>query len=237
MINKKIIKGVLIAIGISLGVANQSNAQMPKLLSTSGNRPIMIRPGEYPNKPGKRLLLDKKEEGFNVPVRYDTSYHIQEHDINEKIAKALYKYLEENYIDVHYQDTYSKWGDLNSAGKKFNILNPLAYISIHTNAHKEDSTGYFFITNEGDKLSEQYANNFNEVLKDNPVSIPSQPNRINDGYIGELNTSRATIKILGEFGYALTNKEECKKVTSDEYINYIAQNMGSEIIKMVNNIN
>jgi hypothetical protein len=83
----------------------------------------------------------------------------------------------------------------------------------------------------GDAGSKGIADRLSYSIKDNKL-IPQLSNRINDGYIGEMNVKPGTYNILGEFGF-FSNKIEAKKLASEEYCNYVAQKMGNELTKIL----
>lgn len=210
---------------------------LPVPTMNTSNPDIILRIGEYPDKPGKRLTLPTNES-YPLPVKYNSAednYYICEYYFNQKIARALYQYLKANNVNVILQDTQSKKEDLNAAGRIAKQKNPLIYLSIHTNSYEDSSSGYFFLTNEGDNLSKQIANQLSFTLKDNQL-IPQRQNRIQNGYIGELNVKPGKINILGEFGF-FSNKDEARRLSSDQYVNYVAKNMGDELIKIIKTLN
>ena len=89
----------------------------------------------------------------------------------------------------------------------------------------------------GDNQSSQYAKRLSNAMSDNPMLIPQMSNRCNDGYIGELNQKPAKVNILGEFGFALSNKIEAKKCASNEQVDYIARDLCDELIKILSELN
>lgn len=225
-----------IAIGGVTLITNVTIPQQPAECM-SQQTDVIIRTGEYENKPGKRL--EEIPENFNIdlPIRYNNGkYCIQEHDFNYKVAKALVNYLKMKNVNVILQNTQSKKEDLNSAGRIAKQYNPKIYLSIHHNSYAKDSSGYFFMTN-GDNQSMQYAKRLSNAMTSNPMLIPQRENQINNGYIGELNQRPGTINILGELGFALSNPDEAKKCASDEQVNYIAKTLGDELIKILSELN
>lgn len=217
-------------------VREVSNSTSPN--NSPINPDLVLRIGEYPDKPGKRLTLPSNEFDYNnLPIKYDKAndnYYISEYYFNQKIAKALYKYLLDNGVNVILQDTQSKSEDLNSAGRIARRKSPKIYLSIHTNSYQDNSSGYFFMSNQGDTHSSQLAKRLSYSLKDNKL-IPMRDNRVNNGYIGELNEKPGTFNILGEFGF-FSNPKEAKNLSSDEYINYVAKHMGDELIAILKEI-
>ena len=64
-------------------------------VSTVEQADIVLRTGEYFNKPGKRLIVDQDFD-IDVPVRYDKvndNYYVHEYDLNVKLTEAIYKEL------------------------------------------------------------------------------------------------------------------------------------------------
>lgn len=202
-----------------------------EVLNNSNNElDIIVRVGEFPNKQGKRLILPNKAEGYSdLPIRYDATHdnwYICEYDFNIKIARKLRWVLEQNGVNAILQDTTCKAEDLNAAGRIAKAKNPPIYLSVHTNAFREDSSGYFFMTN-GDVGSKGIADRLSYSIQGNNL-IPKMSNRINDGYIGEMNVKPGEFNILGEFGF-FSNPEEAKKLASEDYCNYVARKMGDEL--------
>lgn len=208
------------------------------LETTKVESDVTIRVGEYLNKSGKRLELKDDNFDIGVPIRKENGiYSIREYDLNYKLANAITKYLEQNDVNVILQDTQDKSEDLNSAGRKAKLNDSKIYLSVHHNSWKEDSSGYFFMTNVGDYQSAKYAKDMSNAMSSNPMLIPQMSNRGNvDNYIGELNQQPAPISILGEFGF-FSNPSEIKKCASDEQCEFIAERIGNEIIKILDEIN
>lgn len=213
---------------------------------------VVIRAGEWGNKtqvkPGKRydwggnINISKhgisiKEIPSDIPLRSENgSWFISEYDINLKLARAIAKKLANDYgVDVNLQYATDKTGDLNAAGRRAAQCEPKIYLSVHHNSYNDDSTGYFFMHNQGDKTSEEAAKKLSESIKDNGM-VPQRENRANDGYIGELNkvAKESRISILGEFGYF--NKAEIIKICSDEYNDYVSSRIAKSIYEQLNSI-
>lgn len=217
--------------------APQDDAINTLNISSNNELDIVIRVGEFPNKQGKRLILPNKAEGYNdLPIRYDAThdnYFISEYYFNLKIAKKLSYVLEQNGVNVILQDTTCKAEDLNAAGRIAKAKNPPIYLSIHTNAFREDSSGYFFMTN-GDTGSKDIADRLSYSIQGNNL-IPKMSNRVNNGYIGEMNVKPGEFNILGEFGF-FSNPEEAKKLASEDYCNYIARRMGDELTAILKDL-
>ena len=214
---------------------------------------VVIRAGEWGNKnsvkSGKRYTWGKdinisqhgisiKEIPKDIPLRCENGeWFISEFDINLKLARSIARKLDNKYgVDVNLQYATDKSNDLNAAGRRAMKCDPKIYLSVHHNAYKDDSTGYFFMSNSGDVKSSVVAQKLSNSISNNG-KIPQQSNRTNDGYIGELNQFRNTekISILGEFGYF--NKAEIVKICSDEYVEYVSDKIAESICNQLQEMN
>lgn len=93
------------------------------LESTKTQADIVIRVGEYENKPGKRLDNVSSDFDIDVPIREENGvYSVREYDFNYKVANAIVKYLESQGVNVILQPTESKKQDLNASRKNSKIL-------------------------------------------------------------------------------------------------------------------
>lgn len=208
---------------------------------------VVIRAGEWQNntnaKPGKRYIwgndislsqhgLTVKDVPVDIPLRKgEEGFYISEADINLKTAKAIAKKLsQKENIDVDLQYSNNSSTDLNAAGRIATFKDPIIYFSVHHNSWKEDSKGYFFITNEDDHKSTIIAQSLSDSIKDNNL-VPQMKNRTNvDNYIGEINETakNGRISILGELGF-FSNPEELKLIISDEYVDYVSSKLADKL--------
>ena len=222
--------GVVLTLGGQLAI--------PTTATALNEVDVVVRIGEFQNKNGKRLV--GIDENFNIdcPIRYDkeTGYHIQEYDLNKKLATKIYDYLRSQGVNVMLQDTKGKSEDLGSAGRKAKSYNPKIYLSCHHNSYNSNSSGYLFVTNN-DTQSKKYAKQISNAMTSNPILLGARENQINYGNISELSVEPADVNMIFEAGFALSNKEEAKKCASDEYMDFIARTMGNELIQILNEIN
>lgn len=193
---------------------------------------IVIRPGEYPNKPGKRIYLSENQiYDFNIskdiPLHKDKEgYYMHEFDINLKLSKAIDKELKRLGVNTNLQVTKDKSQDLNQAGRIAKATGAKMYLSVHHDYYENDTEGYTFITNQGDNTDALIAQELSNSIKGG--SVKQRANRVQDGYIGEMNQTSDMINILGEFGF-FSNLEELQKIISDEQVQYIAQQIAKEL--------
>lgn len=240
---KKLLLSIIVAAMIVTGLPKNIYADYSE--NEIRNVDVVVRAGEWANenqaKPGKRYSwggdinisqhgISAKEIPTDIPLRCENNeWFISEFDINLKLARAIAKKLDSKYgIDVNLQYADNKSEDLNAAGRIAAKCNPKVYLSVHHNSFKDDTTGYFFMSNEGDYASSVFARRLSDAMAENGM-VPQRDNRANDGYIGELNKVKAEnrISILGEFGYF--NKAEIVKICSDEYVNYVSDKVAESI--------
>ena len=244
---KKLLLSLIVAAMVLVSVPKDVYADYSE--NEIRNVDVVVRAGEWGNekevKSGKRYFwgqdinisqhgISAKEIPTDIPLRCENNeWFISEFDINLKLAKAIAKKLDSKYgVDVNLQYAQSKSEDLNAAGRIAAKCNPKVYLSVHHNSFKDDTTGYFFMSNEGDSKSSVFAKRLADAMAKNGL-IPQRDNRANDGYIGELNTVKAEnrISILGEFGYF--NKAEIVKICSDEYVNYVSDKVAESIYEQL----
>lgn len=240
---KKLLLSLIVAAMVLVNVPKDVYADYSE--NEIRNVDVVVRAGEWGNekevKSGKRYFwgqdinisqhgISAKEIPTDIPLRCENNeWFISEFDINLKLAKAIAKKLDSKYgVDVNLQYADNKNEDLNAAGRIAAKCNPKVYLSVHHNSFKDDTTGYFFMSNEGDYASSVFARRLSDAMAENGL-IPQRDNRANDGYIGELNKVKAEnrISILGEFGYF--NKAEIVKICSDEYVNYVSDKVAGSI--------
>lgn len=248
---KKVLLVLIMATMVVVSIPTKSYANYTE----NSDRPvdIVIRAGEWGNeheaKPGKRYIFDgdinisqhglsSKDIPSDIPIRCeDNQWFISEFDINLKLARAIAKKLDSKYgVDVNLQYATSKKQDLNAAGRIAVKSNPKIYLSVHHNAYKDDTTGYFFMCNENDYDSAIAAKKLSNSISNNGM-VPQRDNRHNTGYIGELNEvgkGNVKIAVLGEFGYF--NKAEIKIITSDKYVDYVSDKIAESLYNQLKEI-
>lgn len=201
------------------------------------NPDIVVRVGEYENKPGKRLYVEKDfKTPDDIPLRYDEGgYFISEYDINLKLASALVEKLKEKGVKVDLQVSRDRSEDLNAAGREAMSKNPKMYFAIHHNSFKEDSTGYMLMINENSPEEKTYAKLMTEALKNNPGNLPAWDVREQDGYIGEMNETDSILNFLLEAGF-FSNRDEIVKIMSDEQVEFVAEELSEVIVDILNEV-
>jgi N-acetylmuramoyl-L-alanine amidase len=202
---------------------------------------VVIRVGEYEGKPGKRVYLDDiglyfKDIPTDIKIHKDNrGAYIHEYDLNKKISKRIYNELINKGIKVKYQDTKDRTEDLNNAGKIANESNAKIYLSIHTNYHDNNSSGFFIMSNKGDTQARLIADRLSSSIENNGM-IKRRNALLNEGRIGEMNKiNNGTIALLLEAGF-YSNPNELKHLMSDNYSSYIARHLTNELVKILNEL-
>ena len=210
-----------------------------EVMQTNRACEVVIRVGEYNNKPGKRIYLNEvdvryKDIPTDIKIHSDShGAYIHEYDINMKEAKALVEALRANGVNAQLQFTNSKSQDLNAAGRIANKSNPYLYVSIHHNYYDSNAKGYFAMYNPNDNQSKIVADRLSNAIASNGIVIQRE-NQPNTGYIGELNAlNKSTTGVLLELGF-FSNGSELKNICSDNYVNYVSNKLADELTKILN---
>ena len=200
---------------------------------------VVVRVGEYNNKPGKRIYLNEvdiryKDIPTDIKIHSDShGAYIHEYDINLKEGKALVEELRANGVNAQLQFTDMKSQDLNAAGRIANKSNPYLYVSIHHNYYDSNSKGYFAMYNPNDNQSKIVANRLSNAIASNGI-VKQRESQPNTGYIGELNAlNKSTTGVLLELGF-FSNGTELKNICSDNYVNYVSNKLADELTKILN---
>ena len=200
---------------------------------------VIIRVGEYDNKPGKRIYLNDinihyKDIPTDIKIQSDShGAYIHEYDINMKEAKALVKQLRARGVNAQLQYTSYKSEDLNAAGRIANKSNPYLYVSMHHNYYDSNAKGYFAMYNPNDNDSKAIANRLSNAIANNGI-VKQRENQPNTGYIGELNAlNKSTTGVLLELGF-FSNGTELKNICSDRYVDYVSNKLADELVKILN---
>lgn len=200
---------------------------------------VIVRAGEYSNKPGKRIYLSEVDIRFkDIPtdIKIHTDAHgayIHEHDINVKEAKALVKELRKRGVNATLQIADTKTQDLNAAGRIANNSNPYLYVSVHHNYYDSNAKGYFAMYNPNDSQSKAVANRLSNAIADNGL-VKQRESQANTGYIGELNAlNKSTTGVLLELGF-FSNGSELKNICSDKYVNQVSNKLADELTTILN---
>lgn len=197
----------------------------------------IIRVGEYENKPGKRVYVEK-DLGIDLPLHKDSKglyYH--EYDMNMKLSKAIVDNLDARGINTKLQIANNANEDLNSAGRKAMNYNPKVYFSVHHNYIDNTNVGgRLFMYNQGNTREKEIAERLHNKLDETNSSIKSRDDIINKGSIGELNETGATINMLYEGGFFSNVQGDLQKIAEDTYIEDISKIIADELAEIIGEV-
>ena len=218
---------------------------------------ICISPGEYQGKPGKRASAECVEKAGVSGYDLYSDGSLSEFEINKRIVDKVEEYIKANnrFIKVIRFDRKDKSEDLGAAGRKAASTNADVYIGAHTNSDGKSigtATGFELFTPQNREIrrgGKYYCTvKFQDVSERIAASIVNQMNMENAGMklhgsnglhknstgYDEINTSSEVMpSFISEFGFALSNPEDLKKLTSPEYINAISMEFAKAIVNEI----
>lgn len=218
---------------------------------------ICISPGEYQGKPGKRASAECVEKAGVSGYDLYSDGSLSEFEINKRIVDKVEEYIKANnrFIKVIRFDRKDKSEDLGAAGRRAASTNADVYIGAHTNSDGKSigtATGFELFTPQNREIrrgGKYYCTvKYQDVSERIAASIVSQMNMENAGMkfhgnnglhknstgYDEINTSSEVMpSFISEFGFALSNPEDLKKLTSPEYINAISMEFAKAIVNEI----
>ena len=239
------------------GVTSKAIVQADTSVVDPTETAICISPGEYQGKPGKRASAECVEKAgvFGYDLYSDGS--LSEYEINKRIVDKVEEYIKANnrFIKVIRFDRKDKSEDLGAAGRRAASTNADVYIGAHTNSDGKSigtATGFELFTPQNREIrrgGKYYCTvKYQDVSERIAASIVSQMNMENAGMklhgsnglhknstgYDEINTSSEVMpSFISEFGFALSNPEDLKKLTSPEYINAISMEFAKAIVNEI----
>ena len=166
-----------------------------------------------------------------------------EKDINLQIAERLKMYLEASDVDVimtreddrglyEESDDSKKMADMKNRCKKIEEANPDLVVSIHQNSYHEEAIRggqvfYYKTSVRGKKLAESLQKRFDYVLGDSN----KRQAKANDNYYLLLHVKEPIV--IAECGF-LSNREEAKKLETEEYQDRLAWTLHMGIMEYLN---
>lgn len=204
------------------------------------DRTLVISPGEYPNKPGKRSSVanEVKYDKNKYPTYKDGT--LGEYYINKPFVEKISEYVraKDNTINVVEYYRQGKSDDLNAMGKIAKDKGGDVYLAIHTNSNDTKSkSGFLAMTSKHNKKYKKESNELAKKLANslNDNQIPIKPDRgdglaLEETKIGELNTSMENMpSVLLELGY-FSSPKDLGILTNDTYINTISNRIAETIV-------
>ena len=166
-----------------------------------------------------------------------------EKDINLAVAKKLKTYLEASDVKVvltrdvdtglySSKDTHKKMADMKKRCQLIEEAKPDLVISIHQNSYHEEAIRggqvfYYKTSVRGKKLAESLQKRFDYVLGDSN----KRQAKANDNYYLLLHVKEPIV--IAECGF-LSNREEAKKLETEEYQDRLAWTLHMGIMEYLN---
>lgn len=231
MKNKKVI-GALASFIIGTNMVYGVSNEFIKHKVIEDTKTIVLRVGEYPNKPGKRTTpssdVISRLDSSKYPLNPDGT--LSEYYINKEIALSIQKGLHKRGVEVILQDTKGAAEDLNNAGNIAKKHNPDLYFSVHTNAaDNKDVSGFYFLTSSASQVHNSKVEDISKYIGDRN-SINKRHNEYATNYIGELNVVTGNnLSMLCEYGF-FTNNEDLLLLTDKGYVEEIGDITARAII-------
>ena len=239
------------------GVTSKAIVQADTSVVDPTETAICISPGEYQGKPGKRASAECVEKAGVSGYDLYSDGSLSECEINKRIVDKVEEYIKANnrFIKVIRFDRKDKSEDLGAAGRRAASTNADVYIGAHTNSDGKSigtATGFELFTPQNREIrrgGKYYCTvKYQDVSERIAASIVSQMNMENAGMklhgsnglhknstgYDEINTSSEVMpSFISEFGFALSNPEDLKKLTSPEYINAISMEFAKAIVNEI----
>lgn len=239
------------------GVTSKAIVQADTSVVDPTETAICISPGEYQGKPGKRASAECVEKAGVSGYDLYSDGSLSEYEINKRIVDKVEEYIKANnrFIKVIRFDRKDKSEDLGAAGRRAASTNADVYIGAHTNSDGKSigtATGFELFTPQNREIrrgDKYYCTvKYQDISERIAASIVSQMNMENAGMklhgsnglhknstgYDEINTSSEVMpSFISEFGFALSNPEDLKKLTSPEYINAISMEFAKAIVNEI----
>ena len=220
------------------------------LQSVDINKPcVVIHPGEYPGKSGKRSYFADKIPNLDAS-KYKTENNgkeLGEYYLNKEYCKHIAQYIREkdSRIVVIEFDSKNSSTDLNSAGRISNAYNADLYLAIHHNCCTMNSktpctaTGFICMTAKGNyadksvKVAKHISKNIDEAGKDTDLyHFVGKKDGIWTGntYVGELNeATHNSPAVLIEMAF-FDNVHDLKISTDEKKVDEISERVAEAIV-------
>lgn len=213
------------------------------------NKPcVVIHPGEYPGKLGKRSYFADKIPNLNTdnyPI--ENGNELGEYYLNKQYCKKVAEYIrkKDSRIQVIEFDSKNRSTDLNTAGRTSNKYNADLYLSIHHNCSTSSSrtpgkaSGFICMTAKGKyadksvKIAKHISKNMDSVGQYTDLyHFVGKKDGIWTGntYVGELNeATKKSPAILIETSF-FDNVHDLKISTDPDKIDIIAEQIATAIV-------
>ena len=185
-----------------------------KNVKTKNGKVVVIDPGHGGTDPGKVGIDGQLEKDINLAVAKKLKTYLEASDVKVVLTRDVDTGLYSS------KDTHKKMADMKKRCQLIEEAKPDLVISIHQNSYHEEAIRggqvfYYKTSVQGKKLAESLQKRFDYVLGDSN----KRQAKANDNYYLLLHVKEPIV--IAECGF-LSNREEAKKLETEEYQDRLA---------------
>ena len=197
-----------------------------KNVKTKNGKVVVIDPGHGGTDPGKVGIDGQLEKDINLAVAKKLKTYLEASDVKVVLTRDVDTGLYSS------KDTHKKMADMKKRCQLIEEAKPDLVISIHQNSYHEEAIRggqvfYYKISVRGKKLAESLQKRFDYVLGDSN----KRQAKANDNYYLLLHVKEPIV--IAECGF-LSNREEAKKLETEEYQDRLAWTLHMGIMEYLN---
>ena len=187
---------------------------------------VVIDPGHGGTDPGKVGIDGQLEKDINLAVAKKLKTYLEASDVKVVLTRDVDTGLYSS------KDTHKKMADMKKRCQLIEEAKPDLVISIHQNSYHEEAIRggqvfYYKTSVRGKKLAESLQKRFDYVLGDSN----KRQAKANDNYYLLLHVKEPIV--IAECGF-LSNREEAKKLETEEYQDRLAWTLHMGIMEYLN---
>ena len=197
-----------------------------KNVKTKNGKVVVIDPGHGGTDPGKVGIDGQLEKDINLAVAKKLKTYLEASDVKVVLTRDVDTGLYSS------KDTHKKMADMKKRCQLIEEAKPDLVISIHQNSYHEEAIRggqvfYYKTSVRGKKLAESLQKRFDYVLGDSN----KRQAKANDNYYLLLHVKEPIV--IAECGF-LSNREEAKKLETEEYQDRLAWTLHMGIMEYLN---
>ena len=197
-----------------------------KNVKTKNGKVVVIDPGHGGTDPGKVGIDGQLEKDINLAVAKKLKTYLEASDVKVVLTRDVDTGLYSS------KDTHKKMADMKKRCQLIEEAKPDLVISIHQNSYHEEAIRggqvfYYKTSVRGKKLAESLQKRFDYVLGDSN----KRQAKANDNYYLLLHVKEPIV--IAECGF-LSNREEAKKLETEEYQERLAWTLHMGIMEYLN---
>ena len=199
-----------------------------KNVKTKNGKVVVIDPGHGGTDPGKVGIDGQLEKDINLAVAKKLKTYLEASDVKVVLTRDVDTGLYSS------KDTHKKMADMKKRCQLIEEAKPDLVISIHQNSYHEEAIRggqvfYYKTSVRGKKLAESLQKRFDYVLGDSN----KRQAKANDNYYLLLHVKEPIV--IAECGF-LSNREEAKKLETEEYQDRLAWTIHVGIMEYLNSV-